>query len=229
MGGQISTTSLKNKNWVKCGLATEIHLRNNLLEILHNETNDPRYVGLPKDPVALYNFFQNNKSEIGPVKGPKKKLQLFPDQLAIIFPQQGNQVDSQSCDITIITALIKAFITGCPLILKIVDEARVFRNNHKHGTLDDFKTEQQFQTKLSEIRSLLTRMKYTKLQEFEDMVNDNKFLIDMNQGIKHLSNLINELENDLKTDFDDKIEHAKKNLFAEITNQLKPLLKGFLN
>ena len=60
MGGQISTTSLKNKNWAKCGLAAEIHLRNNLLEILHNKTNDPSYVGLPEDPKDLYIFFKNN-------------------------------------------------------------------------------------------------------------------------------------------------------------------------
>ena len=71
-------------------------------------------------------------------------------------------------------------------------------------------------------------MNYTKLQEFEDMVNDDKFLIDMNEGLNHLTNLIKELEKDLKYDFDDKIEHAKKNLFAEITNKLKPLLKGII-
>ena len=221
MGGQISTTSLQNKNWAKCGLAAEIHLRNNLLEILHNKTNDPSYDGLPEDPKDLYIFFQNN------IISNKKKKKFFPDQLDIILPQQGDQVDSKECDITLITGLIKEFIAGCPFLLAI-DEARVFRNNLKHGTLDDFKTEQQLQKKLGEIRSLLTRMNYTKLQEFEDMVNDDKFLIDMNEGLNHLTNLIKELEKDLKYDFDDKIEHAKKNLFAEITNKLKPLLKGIV-
>ena len=221
MGGQISTTSLQNKNWAKCGLAAEIHLRNNLLEVLHNKTNDPSYVGLPEDPKDLYMFFQKiNISN-------KKKKTFFPDQLDIVLPQQGDQVDSKECDITLITGLIKAFIAGYPFILAI-DEARVFRNNLKHGTLDDFKTEQQLQTKLGEMRSLLTRMKYTKLQEFEDMVKDDKFLIDMNEGLNHLTNVMNELEKDLKDDFGDKIEHAMKNLFAEITNKLKPLLNGIV-
>ena len=227
MGGQISTTVLKNQNWAKCGIAAEIHLKNNLLEILHNKNNDPRYVGLPEEPAALYIFFQNNKGRIG-TKASKKKVKLFPDQIDIILPKQGNQVNSEDCDITLIVALIYGFIIGCPF-LQTVDEVRVFRNNLKHGTLDDFKTEQQLQTKVGEIRRLLALMNYTKLQDFDDMVNDDKFLIDMNEGFKHLSTLIATLKNELKRDCDDKIDHAIKILMTDILNQLKPRLKGILS
>ena len=145
MAVKISAAVIQNNNWAKCGIATDIHLKNNLLEILHNKTN-----GLPEDPKDLYTFFQNNKTDIGK-KRTKKKLQLFPDQLDIILPPQGNEVDSQSCDITLIVALIKAFIPGCPYLLT-VDEAREFRNNLKHGTIEDVQTEQQLQTKLLHCR-----------------------------------------------------------------------------
>lgn len=124
--------------------------------------------------------------------------------------------------------MIYGFIIGCPF-LQTVDEVRVFRNNLKHGTLDDFKTEQQLQTKVGEIRRLLALMNYTKLQDFDDMVNDDKFLIDKNQGSKHLSTLMaaleKKLENKLEIVCDDKINDAKK----IIKNELKPLLKGILS
>ena len=215
MAVKVSAAVIQNNNWVKCSVATDIHLKNNLLEILHNKTN-----GLPEDPKDLYTFFQNNRKNIGR-KGSKKKLQLFPDQLNIILPPQGNEVDSKSCDITLIVALIKAFIPGCPYLLT-VDKAREFRNNLKHGTIEDIQTEQQLQTKITEIRNLLTQMNYSKLQEFKDMVNDDKFLIDS----KDLTTYLTKLKNDLLKDCDDKIEHKKKIMMTEIINQLKPRLKG---
>ena len=65
-------------------------------------------------------------------------------------------------------------------------------------------------------------MNYSKLQEFKDMVNDDKFLID----IKDLTTYLTILKNDLLKDCDDKIEHKKKIMMTEIINQLKPRLKG---
>ena len=226
MAAPTSIPLWQNKNWAKCGLALEIHLKNNLLEILHNKNNDPRYVGLPKDPTQLYNFFQAHKSNIGERKrGSKVKHQFFKDQLAIILPPNGNQVDSQDCDITLITGLIEAFITGCPFHQNIKD-AREFRNNNKHGTLADFDTEQKLQTKLAEVRKILAGMNYSDLQEFDNMVKDDNYLIDINEGTKHLSNLMKELERDLKDDFNDKIELEKKNTIAELIKMFKPRLKG---
>ena len=219
MGGTISKSVLKNKNWAKCGLATEIHLRNNLMEILHNKGN-----GLPEDPAALYQYFDRNRHLIGK-KGSRKKLQLFPDQYELVLPSSKKEVDSQSFDITLIVALIIAFITGCPFVATI-QKAREFRNNLKHGTLADFKTEQQLKTKLGEIRNYLQIMQYSKIQEFDDMVNDDKFMLDIDEGIKHLSNLLEELKNDLKGDYDDKIEHSKKVLIADVIKELKPFMKG---
>lgn len=84
MGGQISTTVLKNQNWAKCGIAAEIHLKNNLLEILHNKNNDPRYVGLPEDPAALYTFFQTTKVGLGQ-KQVRRKLNFFLIKLTLFY------------------------------------------------------------------------------------------------------------------------------------------------
>ena len=224
MGGTISKAGLKNRNWAKCGLATEIHLRNNLLEILHNTKKDVGYTGLPEDPAALYKYFDRNRHLIG-LKRSGKQLQLFPDQYELVLPSNKQEVDSQSFDITLIVALIIFLIVGCPFA-ETVKKAGKFRNDLKHGTLDEFKTEQLLKTKLGEIRNYLQIMLYSKIQEFDDMVNDDKFMVDIDEGLKHLSNLMKELKNDLKTNYDDKIEHSKKVLYADIIKELKPHMKG---
>ena len=228
MGGTISKAVLKNRNWAKCGLATEIHLRNSLLEILHNTKKDVRYDGLPEDPAALYKYFDSNRHLIG-LKKSKKKLQLFPDQYELVLPANKQEVDSQSFDITLIVALIIFLIVGCPFV-ETVEKAVNFRNNLKHGTLADFKEEEQLKTKLIEMEGYLTQMCYSKIGEFvvADIIKNDKLLIDVNEGIVHLANLITTLKNDLKNDTDNKIEHAKKVLYADIIKELKPLMKGLL-
>ena len=222
MGAQASTAVLNNKNWAKCNLANDIHLRNNLLEILHNTNKDVRYIGLPEDPVALYQYFDNNKHLIG-LKGSKKKLQLFPDQYDLVLPSNKQEVDSQSFDITLIVTLIRKFILGCPFAAT-VEKAAVFRNDLKHGTLDDFKTEQQLETKLITIQSFLQNMKYSRIGEFvvADIIKDDKLVLDINEGKHHLSHIIADLKRDLKVDQ----EHAKKVMMADLIKQLKPRLKG---
>ena len=226
MGGTISTAILNNKNWVKCNLATDIHLRNNLLEILHNTKKDGGYTGLPEDPVALYQYFDSKRNLIGK-KGSGKKLQLFPDQYDLVLPSNKQEVDSQSFDITLIVTLIRKFILGCPFAAT-VEKAALFRNDLKHGTLADFKTEQQLETKLIEMEGYLKQMCYSKIGEFvvADIIKDDKFLIDVNEGKVHLANLIATLKNDLKNDTDDKIEHAKKVTISDILKKLEHRLKG---
>ena len=85
MGAQVSTALLNNKNWAKCNLATDIHLKDNLLEIFHNKNNEPNFVELPEDPAALYKYFDSNRHLIG-LKGSGKKIQLFPDQYNLVLP-----------------------------------------------------------------------------------------------------------------------------------------------
>ena len=222
MSGKISTNVLNNKNWAKCNLATDIHLRNNLLETLHNTNKDVSYIGLPEDPAALYQYFDNNRHLIG-LKGSKKKIQLFQDQYELVLPSKKQEVDSQSFDITLIVTLIRKFIVGCPFAAT-VEKAASFRNDLKHGTLDDFKTEQQLETKLLTIQNFLQNMKYSRIGEFvvADIIKDDKFVLDIDD---HL-NLMETLKNDLKIDQEDKIEHAKKNMMADLIKQLKPRLKG---
>ena len=224
MSGTISTSVLNNKNWAKCNLANDIHLRNNLLEILHNTNKDVRYIGLPEEPAALYQHFDTNRHLIG-LKGSKKKLQLFQDQYDLVLPSNKQEVDSQSFDITLIVTLIRKFILGCPFAAT-VEKAAVFRNDLKHGTLDDFKTEQQLETKLLTIQSYLQNMNYSRIGEFvvADIIKDDKFVVDI---ADHLT-LIESLKNDLKIDQEVKIEHAKKVMMADLIKQLKPRLKGLL-
>ena len=222
MSGSTSTNVMRNKNWAKCNISTEIHLKNNLLEIFHNKTKDARFDGLPEDPSALYQYFYDRKYLFG-LKGSGKELQLFPDQYKLVLPSNKQEVDSQSFDITLIATLIRKFIPNCPFAATI-DEARKFRNKLKHGTLDDFKTEQQLRTNLKTIYDLLKEMNYSKLADFvvADIIKDEKFLID----VEELANLITDLKNDLKNDTDNKIDHARKVMTEDILKTLEHRLKG---
>ena len=166
------------KNWVKCNLATNIHLQNNLLEILHNTNKDDRYSGLPEDPAALYRYFDSKRRLIG-LKGSRKQLQLFQDHYKLVLPSNKQEVDSQSFDINLIVALIRFLIVECPFA-ETVKKAVNFRRDLKHKTLNDFKTEQQLETNLITIHNLLKKMNYSKLADFvvADYIKDDKFLLD---------------------------------------------------
>ena len=227
MGAAISSPDVfNNKNWAKCNLAADIHLRNNLVEILHNANNAfGNYLGLPSDPKDLFNFFNNHKGQIKKRSQKSKKgdLVVFDDQYDLLFPAD-KQTQISKMDITLIGSIIKKFLPGH--LIAVIDQALKLRNDLKHGTLDDFKTEQQADTKIQDIRNYLVQMKYSRLKDFEDTVKDDKFIFETEEAKDYASTIVAELKRDLTDHIDVKIDHNRKLFFAEIIKELKPRLKG---
>ena len=153
MSGTISTPVIRH-----CISSINTHLRNNLLEILHNKKN-----GLPEDPAKLYKYFDARKNDIGLDSG--KCYQLSKDQHELVLPPNNQEVDSQSFDITLIATLITFFIYRCPFV-EDVKNAVNFRNKLNQATEDDLKSEKRLHKDLLATHNLLERMEYSRINDF---------------------------------------------------------------
>ncbi|XP_066920142.1 uncharacterized protein [Clytia hemisphaerica] len=99
------------ENWLR--LATLLHepLKGALLALLHNDYNDPNYVGLPRNSTALNIELRKQQSTINQLA---KKGVLKKSQVDTLLPPNSNQTDSQTFDITLIIVLIINFTTLPP-------------------------------------------------------------------------------------------------------------------
>ena len=90
--------------WLR--LATFMHhpLKQALLNVLHNSSNNPTYKGLPSDPTNLYT--ELSTKHYATIQRLVAKRVLKQDQLKLLFPPNKTSTDSQQFDITLITILI---------------------------------------------------------------------------------------------------------------------------
>ncbi|XP_066934858.1 uncharacterized protein [Clytia hemisphaerica] len=96
------------ENWLR--LATFLHepLKDALLGLLHNTTNDPTYTGLPSVPADLYKTFFARRKQINNLV---KKGILHKDQVDLLLPNDGNnQTFSDKFDVTLIALCIRSFL-----------------------------------------------------------------------------------------------------------------------
>ena len=79
MGNELSRQILKpeHRRSIKCYIAVSSHLKDALLDVVH----DANHGGVPKDPAALYQFFDKNKNKI------KKLRFLKEDQIDLLLTQ----------------------------------------------------------------------------------------------------------------------------------------------
>ena len=92
------------ENWLHYGLFVHEPLTTSVRNVLHNISNDPSYVGLPVDPVELYNeLYHNHKPTL-------KKLQhkgiLKRDQMMLLFPD-SERTYSENMQIPLLVVLIR--------------------------------------------------------------------------------------------------------------------------
>ena len=226
MGALLTSPEVvNNKNWAKCNLAADYHLRENLVEILHNRNNAfGNYSGLPEDPTALYNFFVQHKGQIKKRSSKSKKgdLLVFDDQFDLLLPA-NQQTHISQMDITLIGSIIKYFLKEHPFGV-VINDALDLRNKLKHGILDDLKTEKQANTKLQEIRSCLVKMSYGHLHRFDKMIKDDEFILPIGEANNYLSTVVAQLQKDLTN----KIDHEKKLLYDFLIKELKTRLEGMI-
>lgn len=166
--------------WIRVNLAVEIHLKQALLDILHNVDNDPAYQGLPKDGKLLYAKMVQFKA-----KHQKKLVKVLKkDQWDVLCNQATGISDSKHWDITvIIVVIINELQLPAPLDgwkqfppaahdkskAAFVLIARYLRNMVKHGSLKDVVTVQQFNTIWGQIKSALQDGNYRNMMDFNEL------------------------------------------------------------
>ena len=91
--------------WLR--LATFMHqpLKLALLNVLHNTSSNPFYVGLPSDPSDLYQNLSTRHYATIQRLVAKKVLQQ--NHVELLFPTNKTSTDSQEFDITLIVVLIR--------------------------------------------------------------------------------------------------------------------------
>ena len=206
------------EHWLRLTCFLHDPMKNALLQVLHNKLNDPSYQGIPENPVALYQFFSNNRNTLHDLV--KKKL-LRKDQLELLLPPGGNQTFSSDFDVTLITLIIQYFTNLSPpkkgwktknppstdlSIAAFVIRAREWRNfiNHVDAKTIDLLL---FQQKWQEGCDIINGLKYQYNTKFlETMPLDPKHdlvLKSLKWCLAVQSNDIQDLQcdvNDLRSD-----------------------------
>ena len=179
MGNEFSKGFGENKEWLKCLVAVNVHIRDALLEVLH----DPLRGGIPSDPQELYDFFQE-KEQQDKIKALKKKRVLNDHQIALLLPQ-NQRTFSEKWDVTVTCAVIINFsnlpeptngwfsklldpndFSVSAFVVVARDEVR---NKLIHGTPDEYKDEKIFRPFWSRIDLTLTTFNYKKIIDFYNL------------------------------------------------------------
>eukprot|EP00111_Clytia_hemisphaerica_P001769 TCONS_00004983-protein len=212
MGCTLSKCVVHNKNFLKCTLGVDIHLKDALLQLYHdpNAVTNP----LPTNGVDLFNFFNDPKRR-NRLKSLLKNKKIFQDQYDLLLPQHG-VVDSSLWDITLITFVGIQFLNLSATLKKIMESSRKTRNDLKHGNAEDYKYQQKFDDTMDDIEQLLIQLNYNKITDFNQLRNDN-IQIDFNLLCKHHNALMQNLQTRLLQEHDT----TKKELFKEILENLQ--------
>ena len=178
MGNDLSRQILKpeHRRSIKCYIAVSCHLKDALLDVAHN----PNHGGVPKDPAALYQFFDKNKDKI-------KKLRFLKEDQIDLLLTQNQRTFSDKWDITLICVVIINFTSLQPpvkgwkvsppdstdtSIAAFVLIARSLRNLFNHATWKTFFEEIDFKPFFNETRKVIAGLKYKNIDQFNDLEND---------------------------------------------------------
>ena len=193
--------------WIRVNLAAENHLRDALLNILHNRDNDPSYVGLPEDEVLFYHRMV--KFKLREQNNLKNVIKL--DQWNILCPPTG-KTQSKKLDITLIVIVIRYETKLTPpcggWILKLPHRidvskaafcllARELRNKIKHGTVEDISTLIQFDEFWAKFEFILIGLCYSDMTSFYKL-KTNSLDPHVQQITDLFVNKVNVLEKDMK-------------------------------
>ena len=208
----------RNSPWLKCLVAFNVHIRNALLEVLH----DPQRGGIPSDPVELFNFFQRQLKRINKLRKKRNQRNRRPilnsDQVASLLPRNKRTL-SRDWNIPLICVVIINFSNLPPpkngwfrpldsgdfsVSAFVVVARSELLIRLKDGIPDDFNDVTNFGPFWSKIHDTLKILKYTRIDDFHDlesnMVDLDNFVV-MNIG-------------EIKDDAGDKID--KKQIISDV-------------
>ena len=178
MGNECSRSFDENKQWLKCLVAVNVHIRDALLEVLHN----PLLGGIPSDPQQLYDFFQE-KDQQDKIKELAKRRVLSAEQIVLLL-SQNQRTFSSKWDTTLICVVIinfsklpppsngwfKPLDVGDISVSAFVLVARnELRNRLNHATASDFNNEKTFAAFWFRIEQSLKIFKYTRINDFHNL------------------------------------------------------------
>lgn len=104
MGEDAQKVFRKSRWWMRLSVCVNVHIKNALLDVLHNRVGDNQINGLTSDPQQLFSFFVKYQHEINNQKGPKLKK----EQLEYLFPH-NKRVETSQMDVTLVQFLIRKF------------------------------------------------------------------------------------------------------------------------
>ena len=179
MGNNESTndTAAKYNGWMRVQIALEIHLKNALLRVFHNDDADPNFAGFCRNEVTLHsemcNFKLANSAKLAKVITGK--------QWDILCPV-SHKTDTSKIDITLLFAVIRNVIKPPPVngwklpvtpgdqtTASFCLKAKELRNKVKHGNMDDIVTEVEFQSCWKDMYDILIGLNYNELTAFNDL------------------------------------------------------------
>uniref|UniRef100_A0A7M5V7G2 SH3 domain-containing protein n=1 Tax=Clytia hemisphaerica TaxID=252671 RepID=A0A7M5V7G2_9CNID len=235
MGSDFSKTITDNKEWAKCILALNIHGKNGLLRVMHNDTNDPLYQGLPRNEQQLYQFFDKYRKKLN---GLKNSGALKKDQFDLLLPASG-KTSSLSFDITLIVFVIINFVNITPpkggwrikepkqgdfSVAAFIIALRQLRNKILHGALKEFKDQNFFKGIWAEIRAALVGINYNCLPDFDSLLHD-KVVVDIKDGKNHMTDLVE----DLKKTVQDEMSKQNKDMLLTVMKEVDKKVKELQN
>lgn len=227
--------------WTKLQLALDLHVKDALLDLLHNRGNDPSYNGLPDEPGQLYLYLQNwwNTLPLNDKKRLDTKV-LKQAQKDKLFPQNGQHVDSSTWDVTLIVVILRSCI---PALKPLngwekppagdqskganVTRARDLRNKLKHGSLNDIETQQSFDDLWIEITKILNGLGYTGMMKFQELKSDSSLDIYVEAANKILEDHMNALHKKYLDEYDRKTKASIKLEMDEV-EQVHQIFKNRL-
>ena len=231
------------ENWLHFGTFVHEPLKESLRNVLHNNSFDSSYQGLPIDPVALYQELNQKHRPI--LDKLLRKGVLQNDQMLLIFPPNCKETHSDKFDITLIVVLIinctelRPPATGWknkhPPIndqskAANVIRARELRNIFHHKEPKDF-DEQTFNAKWKEGEDIITALDYTyDTQTLKSACLDPTRLSVINSLVEYLQIEQNALKKTVDSinaeDTKSSIEEIKKQIVSVNIEDIKSNVEG---
>ena len=174
------------EHWFRCIIAINYHIRNALLDILHDQYN-----GLPRNPNDLYEKLDKDYCKLKKLKA--KKI-LSEDEINFLMPS-SRESNSQDWDITVIVVMIRNFYKGLKppngtdgwktkkpehddfSLAATLVRAREIRNLFLHNVMDKFKPLSEFETQMDAVRVVLVGLQYKNMDDFD--ADDLLYMIDL--------------------------------------------------
>lgn len=176
------------EHWIRCIIAINHHIRNALLDILHDPEN-----GLPRNSKKLYNELEKEyeKGKNNKLKYLIKKKILSTEEINLLMPDSGIS-NSQDWDITVIIVVIRNFYKGLKApkggwgtipndddisLAAYLVLAREIRNLFFHSVMDKFKPLSELEFQMKTIKKILVGLAYKNIDDFD--AEDCLYMIDL--------------------------------------------------